>query len=50
MMRVVEAKIIIGKRVGNVAFIPRIKFIFDNNDLPFTFFQGSNFLCGWLMP
>jgi len=37
MMRVVEAKIIIGKGVSNVAFIPRIKFIFDNNVLPFTF-------------
>jgi hypothetical protein len=36
-MRVVEAEIIIGKGAGNVAFIPRIKFIFDNNGLPFTF-------------
>ncbi len=36
-MRVVEAKIITGKRAGNVAFIPRIKFISDNSDLPFTF-------------
>ncbi len=37
MMRVVEAKIITGKGVDNVAFIPRIKFITDNNGLPFTF-------------
>jgi hypothetical protein len=37
MMRIVEAKIIIGKGAGNVAFIPRIKFIFDNSGLPFTF-------------
>jgi ATP-dependent DNA helicase PIF1 len=37
MMRVIEAKIITGKWAGNVAFIPCIKFIFDNNDLPFTF-------------
>ncbi len=36
-MRVVEVEIIIGKGVDNVAFIPRIKFIFDNNGLPFTF-------------
>jgi ATP-dependent exoDNAse (exonuclease V) alpha subunit len=36
-MRVVEAKIITGKGAGNVAFILRIKFIFDNNSLPFTF-------------
>ncbi len=36
-MQVVEAKIIIGKWVGNVAFIPCIKFISDNNGLPFTF-------------
>jgi hypothetical protein len=36
-MRVVEAEIITGKGAGNVAFIPRIKFIFDNNGLPFTF-------------
>jgi ATP-dependent DNA helicase PIF1 len=36
-MRVVEAEIIIGKGAGNVAFIPRIKFISDNNSLPFTF-------------
>jgi len=36
-MRVIEAKIITGKGAGNVAFIPRIKFIFDNNGLPFTF-------------
>jgi ATP-dependent DNA helicase PIF1 len=36
-MRVIEAQIIIGKGAGNVAFIPRIKFIFDNSGLPFTF-------------
>jgi hypothetical protein len=36
-MRVVEAEIITCKVVGNVAFIPRIKFISDNSDLPFTF-------------
>jgi ATP-dependent exoDNAse (exonuclease V) alpha subunit len=36
-MRVVEAKIITGKGASNVAFIPHIKFIFDNSDLPFTF-------------
>jgi hypothetical protein len=36
-MRVVEAKIITGKGAGNLAFIPRIMFISDNNDLPFTF-------------
>jgi hypothetical protein len=36
-MRVVEVEIITGKRAGNVAFIPRIKFISDNSDLPFTF-------------
>jgi hypothetical protein len=36
-MRVIEVKIIIGKMAGNVAFIPRIKFISDNNGLPFTF-------------
>jgi hypothetical protein len=36
-MRVVEAEIIIGKGAGNVAFISRIKFISNNNDLPFTF-------------
>jgi ATP-dependent exoDNAse (exonuclease V) alpha subunit len=36
-MRVIEAKIITGKRVGNVAFIPCIKFISDNCGLPFTF-------------
>jgi hypothetical protein len=36
-MRVVEVKIIIGKWAGNVAFIPRIKFISDNNGLPLTF-------------
>jgi hypothetical protein len=33
-MRVIEAEIITGKGAGNVAFI---KFISDNNDLPFTF-------------
>jgi ATP-dependent exoDNAse (exonuclease V) alpha subunit len=37
MMRVVEAEIITGKGAGNVAFIARIKFISDNNGLPFTF-------------
>jgi len=36
-MRVIEAKIITCKGAGHVAFIPRIKFIFDNNGLPFTF-------------
>jgi hypothetical protein len=36
-MRVVEAEIITGKGAGNVAFISRIKFISDNNGLPFTF-------------
>ncbi len=36
-MRVVEVEIITGKWAGNVAFIPRIKFISDNNSLPFTF-------------
>ncbi len=36
-MRVVEAEIITGKGAGNVAFIPRIKFISDNSGLPFTF-------------
>jgi len=36
-MRVVEVEIITGKGAGNVAFIPRIKFISDNNGLPFTF-------------
>jgi ATP-dependent exoDNAse (exonuclease V) alpha subunit len=36
-MRVIEAEIITSKGAGNVAFISRIKFIFDNNDLPFTF-------------
>ncbi len=36
-MRVVEAEIITSKGAGNVAFISRIKFISDNNDLPFTF-------------
>jgi hypothetical protein len=37
MMWVVEAKIITSKGVSNVAFIPCIKFIFDNSGLPFTF-------------
>jgi hypothetical protein len=36
-MRVVKADIITSKGAGNVAFIPRIKFIFDNSGLPFTF-------------
>jgi ATP-dependent DNA helicase PIF1 len=36
-MQVVEAEIITGKGAGNVAFIPRIKLISDNIDLPFTF-------------
>ncbi|KAH9570040.1 hypothetical protein CY35_02G018900 [Sphagnum magellanicum] len=36
-IRVVEAEIITGKGASNVAFIPRIKFIFDNNGLSFTF-------------
>jgi ATP-dependent DNA helicase PIF1 len=36
-MRVIEVEIITRKGVGNVAFIPRIKFIFDNSGLPFTF-------------
>jgi hypothetical protein len=36
-MQVVEAEIITGKGVGNVAFIPHIKFISNNNGLPFTF-------------
>jgi ATP-dependent DNA helicase PIF1 len=36
-MRVIEADIITGKGAGNVAFILRIKFISDNNGLPFTF-------------
>jgi hypothetical protein len=36
-MQVVEAEIITGKGVGNVAFIPHIKFISNNSDLPFTF-------------
>ncbi len=37
MMRVIEAEIITGKGASNVAFIPRIMFIFDNSGLPFTF-------------
>jgi ATP-dependent exoDNAse (exonuclease V) alpha subunit len=36
-MRVVEAEIVTSKGAGNVAFILCIKFISDNNDLPFTF-------------
>ncbi len=36
-MRVVEVEIITRKGAGNLAFIPRIKFISDNNGLPFTF-------------
>jgi ATP-dependent DNA helicase PIF1 len=36
-MRVIEAGIITGKGANNVAFIPRIKFISDNSNLPFTF-------------
>jgi hypothetical protein len=36
-MRVVEVEIITGKGANNVAFTPRIKFISDNNGLPFTF-------------
>jgi hypothetical protein len=36
-MRVIEAEIIIGKGADNVAFILCIKFISNNNDLPFTF-------------
>ncbi len=36
-MRVIEAEIITCKGVGNVAFIPRIKFISNNSGLPFTF-------------
>ncbi len=36
-MRVVEVEIITSEGVNNVAFISRIKFIFDNNGLPFTF-------------
>ncbi len=37
IMRVVEAEIIAGKGVSNVVFISRIKFISDNNGLPFIF-------------
>jgi len=37
MMRVVEVEIITGKGVDNVAFFPHIKFISNNNDIPFTF-------------
>jgi hypothetical protein len=37
MMRVVEVEIITCKGAGNVVFISRIKFISDNNGLPFTF-------------
>jgi ATP-dependent DNA helicase PIF1 len=36
-MRVIEVEIITGKGADNVAFISRIKFIFDNSNLPFTF-------------
>jgi len=36
-MRIIEVEIITGKGAGNVAFILRIKFIFDNSGLPFTF-------------
>jgi ATP-dependent DNA helicase PIF1 len=36
-MRVIEVEIITRKGASNVAFIPRIKFISDNNGLPFTF-------------
>jgi ATP-dependent DNA helicase PIF1 len=36
-MRIVEVEIITGKGASNVAFIPCIKFIFDNSNLPFTF-------------
>jgi ATP-dependent DNA helicase PIF1 len=36
-MRVIEVEIITRKWAGNVAFIPRIKFISNNNGLPFTF-------------
>jgi ATP-dependent exoDNAse (exonuclease V) alpha subunit len=36
-MQVVEAEIITSKWANNVAFIPRIKFISNNNSLPFTF-------------
>jgi ATP-dependent DNA helicase PIF1 len=36
-MRVIEVEIITCKGAGNVVFILRIKFITDNNGLPFTF-------------
>jgi ATP-dependent DNA helicase PIF1 len=36
-MPVIEVEIITSKGVDNVAFIPCIKFISNNNDLPFTF-------------
>jgi hypothetical protein len=36
-MRVVDTEIIIGKGFNNVAFILHIKFISNNNSLPFTF-------------
>jgi ATP-dependent exoDNAse (exonuclease V) alpha subunit len=36
-MRIIEPEIITGKRAGNVAFIPCIKFISNNSNLPFTF-------------
>jgi len=45
-MRVIEAKIITGKGVGNVAFILCIKFISDNSGLPFTFARKQFLL--WL--
>jgi ATP-dependent DNA helicase PIF1 len=36
-MRVVEVEIITSKGASNVAFISHIKFISNNNGLPFTF-------------
>jgi hypothetical protein len=36
-MQVIEVEIITSKGASNLAFIPRIKFISDNNNLPFTF-------------
>ncbi len=36
-MQVIEIEIMTGKGAGNVAFIPRIKFISDNSGLPFIF-------------
>jgi ATP-dependent DNA helicase PIF1 len=38
-MRVIEAEIIIGKGAGNVAFILRIKFVYNNSGLPSTFIR-----------